>query len=162
VTPWVTGAILKAGGDIVREIFEQLSAQKQIAAEAVASGLRAGEIAIKLGISAQVIYGWLREPLFQQAVNELLAESRRHTVLRIASLSEIALRAIEECLSDPSVSPSVRIPAAFKLLEIVFGKNLSLLPQSQEGGGRGGLSEEKAAEIRAKFLGIAAEDRATE
>jgi hypothetical protein len=72
---------------------------------------------------------------------------------------DASVETIQEILHDPEAPANVRAGAAFKVLEMVFSQfqeakngSKSTMPEG------GGLSDETVALIRAKFLGIDAQE----
>ncbi len=154
--------------------MEALSPQQQKFIKALANGLSVKDAAKKAGVTEQTAHNWKKKSEIQNAITEAIAATRRGQIRVLESVaasvpkSEAALkllrggeRAIEvliEILESPDVRLRDKLDAAKELIRISGVVELQKAfveaskPKSESK--KAGLSDETAAQIRSKVLGI--------
>jgi len=87
------------------------------AAIALGFGLQVSAVAAELKIHRATLYNWAKNPVFVQSVETAHAEFEKQFRTQIAMLTRLALTNIQEILSDPKASPSIRLKAALAVLK---------------------------------------------
>lgn len=154
--------------------MEALSPQQQKFIKALANGLNVKDAAKKAGVTEQTAHNWKKKAEIQNAITEAIAATRRGQIRVLESAAsavprnEVALkllrggeRAIEvliEILECPDVRLRDKLDAAKELIRISgiveLQKGFVEASRPKSEGKKGGLSDETAAQIRAKFLGV--------
>ena len=106
----------------VAEPLELTEAQRQ-AADLLALGQRAGDVAQAVGTTPEVIAEWRQTPLFMAAVNAQLQDARESTRQRLRGLASVALDTVEQVIGDPAAPAQLRLQAALKVLDLVGAKD---------------------------------------
>jgi len=132
-----------------------LDTRKQIVADLVIQGTRQIEIHRKTGISIDTIRAWLREPEVQSYISEITSAIQVALISEYRGLVGDAITAIKEALNDPECPHSVRVGAAFRVIENVLGRGLTepvaIKPQQT-------LSKEVMQEIWRLVYGLSIEE----
>jgi hypothetical protein len=154
-----------------------LTPQQQMAVQYLSLGLPKTLVAQEVGIARRTLYDWERLPEFQAELHVLLSEAETATRMKLRSLASVAVETLQQCMIADEVPWAVRFSAACKVLGLVMQENIAPLPAGQvtkrtigsdvlqtiwtEVYGihedepiRKGLSDESAASIRRKVLGI--------
>lgn len=96
----------------------KLNAQQEKAIVLVVLGKSGREIAEACEVTPETVSRWRQMPLFIATVNRILKDSQDEVKLRLHSLTNMALNAIESILTNEESPPNMRLQAALKVLEL--------------------------------------------
>ena len=108
----------------ITNIYEGLTDQQREGAVMAAMGHTCKDISIKLNVRHETVSRWKHLPHYQELVYVTAEESRQAMVIRMDSLVEKAMDALESTLERWD-EPKLRLAAAIKILEFgISQKNL--------------------------------------
>ena len=87
------------------------------AAIALGFGLSFSAVAAEFNIHRSTIHNWMKTPAFAEAAQSCRAEFEKQFRTQLAMLTRRALETLQEILTDPEASPSVRLKAALAVLK---------------------------------------------
>lgn len=95
-----------------------MNEKKQQAILLMAEGKMCQEVAEEIGVTPKTISQWRSDPEFRTSLNKHLHDIQTTHSKKLCNLQGLALKTIEDCLSDPELPAKTRLAAAFKTLEI--------------------------------------------
>lgn len=109
--------------DLQPTVFDMEKAAKKLkskqldAIRLLISGEKIEAIAINLGVNKHQLRAWLKDPVFNFALNESKADLFKNLIFVAINGAVESLAHLREIASDPNVSPYVRVQAASTLVE---------------------------------------------
>jgi uncharacterized protein YecA (UPF0149 family) len=96
-----------------------LTAQQHRIISLLAQGQSISDAAAAENLHRNTITNWRRtNPTFAQALDSALTEQRQYWQEQATRLAPLAMRAIEDCLTNPNAAPSLRFRAAAFILKM--------------------------------------------
>lgn len=78
------------------------------------------EAATRLGISRATLYRRLRDPDLKEAYRAARSEALADATATLQVAAVVAVKALLDILSDPTVAPYVRVTSASRVLELAY------------------------------------------
>lgn len=104
--------------------FDSLSPRQQQCVELLAAGLGPVAVCQRTGVGRGVLYRWRQLPEFQGAIADILTSQHEAALVELRGAVGEAVATIRDAIRDPECPPSVRVPAAFKLIELMGGARI--------------------------------------
>jgi predicted transcriptional regulator len=117
------------------------------------AGRKIEEIAIELSVTTRTIHNWKKDPEFQKYYKDALRQILDGAVAELALYSQKASQELINIINDPDVPAKIKI-SAISCLFSNLSKMKEEKPNAIEINVGKGISEDTAAYIRAKVLGM--------
>ena len=109
-----------------KEISININQNQLLAAQMLAAGKTGKAVAEQLGVTEETISRWKQNPDFKIYLDELIIGVHESARLKLQSLVEKAVNAIESAIDDPNLTPKEKITFGFKIFETCNVYNYSL------------------------------------
>lgn len=104
----------------------KLNEQHLRAIQLFAMGMNCKNVARELNVQPESVSRWRADFDFRAKLNEVLADSEEAVKTKLRSLSEVALRTLEDVMLDLDAPPRDRTQAACKILELTAIKTANI------------------------------------
>jgi uncharacterized protein YecA (UPF0149 family) len=83
----------------------------------LAAGISVSATAQQLDVHRATIHNWLKLPEFQAEVRQAREDHAEYLQAKLKEIADLALDTIRQTLTDPAVSPAVKLKAALAVLD---------------------------------------------